>query len=69
MVDRTENIVTEIINETYFIDGEVKGAEIGYNKRELRGFYKTMQTISGSLQKSVAEKALTEIHIDMEYGI
>ena len=65
MVDRTEKTVTEIIDETYFIDGEDKDIQ---TERELRGFDKAIQTISRSLKKDVAEQIKTEIHIDMEYG-
>ena len=55
MVDRTEKTVTEIINETSFIEGEDKciQTESGYNERELRGFDKAMKTINGSLKKAV----------------
>ena len=79
----TEKIVTEIIDETSFNDKGIsdksrelifkndidKGIQTNdqFSLRELKGLDKSMQTISGSLKKAVAEKRKTEHHIDMEY--
>ena len=81
MVNVTERIITEIIDETSFSDNvdkdiktsDIKGIDKGiqtndqFSLRELKGLDKSMQTISGSLKKAVAEKRKTEQHIDMEY--
>ena len=68
LVDRTVNTITEI--ETSFIDVSDRGIQTSdqFSLRELKGLDKSMQTISGSLTKAVAEKIKTEIHIDAEYG-
>ena len=56
------------------VDRTVKTLETSFTQtndqfslRELKGLDKSMQTISGSLKKAVAEKIKTEQHIDMEY--
>ena len=81
MANITERIITEIIDETSFTDNvdkdiqtiDIKGIDKGiqtndqFSFRELKGLDKSMQTISGSLKKAVAEKRKTEQHIDMEY--
>ena len=67
MVDRTIKTVTEI--ETSFTDIADKENQTKdeFSLRELRGFDKAMQTISGTLKDAVAKKINTEPHIDMEY--
>ena len=67
LVDKTVNTVTEI--ETSFTNVSDKGIQTNdqFSLRELKGLDKSMQTISGSLKKAVAEKRKTEQHIDMEY--
>ena len=53
MAEIVEKVITEEINETSFTDTVEAGNQ---TERELRGLDKAMQTISGSLKKSVAEK-------------
>ena len=64
MVNMTERNVTEIINETSFtnVGNQTNVSDKGiqtndqFSLRELKGLDKSMQTISGSLKKALAEK-------------
>ena len=70
LVDRTIRTVTEIIDETSFTDNIDKGIQTKsrFTLRELEGLDESMQTISGSLRKALAEKRNIEIRLDIEYG-